>query len=62
VKAAWLVVRLIDPNGVTAGEARFELEGNTAANVNSQCLYRVECFIERRDYVAAADAPFWDVR
>ena len=62
MKTAVLVMRLLGPDLTEAARMEIPLVGDLAANVNSACPYHVECFIERRDWIAQTEAPIWDVR
>lgn len=62
MRSAVLVVRLIDASTAEVARAEIPLVGDLAANVNAACQFHVECFIERRDWIAQTAAPFWDVR
>ena len=59
---AVLVLRLVDADLGEAARMEIPLVGDLAANVNAECRFHVECFIERRDWIVQTEAPFWDAR
>jgi hypothetical protein len=62
VKSSKIVVRILDADLDEVARREIPLEGDLAANVNSQCRYHIECFIEHREWIAQTEAPFWDAR
>jgi hypothetical protein len=61
MKSVFLVMRLLTTEHAEIARAAIQLDDIAPANVNSQCRYQVEAYLEQREIIARGEAPYWNV-